>query len=46
MEELYEREANEKHERLAEMRAEYNFQIKGASDAEKERLEAERDEKL
>ena len=44
---MYEKEANEKHERLAEMKIEYNMQIKLATDEEeKERLQEERDRKL
>ncbi len=47
LEDLYEREANEKHERLAEMRAEYNILIKNSTtDAEKEALEEERESKI
>lgn len=47
LEELYEKEANEKHERLAEMKAEYNILIRNATtDAEKDLLQEERDTKI
>ena len=47
LENLYEAESNEKYERLAEMKAEYNIMIKNCDDEElKERMVTERNHKL